>query len=143
MTRRKFINFPSYLYIHSIYNNENFAINFTKLLLCHIICIFSYFLVFNFCNFYFIQPLIFFNHCILILYIFLNSTISLYSTFYLLQPFFFYLNFHINFLLLPFHLSPIPSKLSMTKKIILSLSLFDFVSLLVDFLLLQPLFFFY
>ena len=58
-----------------------------------------------------------------LLYIFLNSTISLCSTFYLLQPFFFYLNFHINFLLLPFHLSPIPSKLSMTKKIILSLSL--------------------
>ena len=63
------------------------------------------FLVFNFCNFHFIQPFIFFNHCILILYIFLKSTISLYSTFYLLQPFFFYLNFHINFLLLPFHLS--------------------------------------
>ena len=58
-----------------------------------------------------------------LLYIFLNSTISLCSTFYLLQPFFFYLNFHINFLLLPFHLSSISSKLSKTKKVILSLSL--------------------
>ena len=58
-----------------------------------------------------------------LLYIFLNSTISLCSTFYLLQPFFFYLNFHINFLLLPFHLSSISSKLSTTKKVILSLSL--------------------
>ena len=68
-----------------------------------------------------------------LLYIFLNSTVSFCSTFYLLQPFFFYLNFHINFLLLPFHLSSISSKLSTTKKVILSLSLFDFVSLLVDF----------
>ena len=58
---------------------------------------------------------------------FLNSTVSLYSTFYLLQPFFFYLNFHINFLLLPFHLSSIPSKLSTTKKFILSLSLILFL----------------
>ena len=58
-----------------------------------------------------------------LLYIFLNSTISLCSTFYLLQPFFFYLNFHINFLLLPFHLSSISSKLSKTKNVILSLSL--------------------
>ena len=78
-----------------------------------------------------------------LLYIFLNSTISFCSTFYLLQPFFFYLNFHINFLLFPFHLSSISSKLSMTKKVILSLSLFDFVSLLVDFFFfwLQPPFF--
>ena len=58
-----------------------------------------------------------------LLYIFLNSTVSFCSTFYLLQPFFFYLNFHINFLLLPFHLSSISSKLSTTKKVILSLSL--------------------
>ena len=57
------------------------------------------------------------------LYTFLNSTDSLCSTFHLLQPFLFHFNFHINFFLLHFHHSPIPSKLSMTKKVQYSLSL--------------------
>ena len=51
-------------------------------------------------------------------YIFLNSIVSLHSTFHLLPPFLFHLNFHINFFLLHFHHS---------------LSFSNFVSLLVDF----------
>ena len=55
------------------------------------------------------------------LYIFLNSTVSICSTFHLLPPFLFHLNFHINLFL--GSLFPIPSKLSMTKMSILYLFL--------------------
>ena len=43
----------------------------------------------------------------LFFYIFLNSTISRCLTFHLLPPFFFHLNFYINFFLLHFNLSPL------------------------------------
>ena len=58
-------------------------------------------------------------------YIFLNSIVSLHSTFHLLPPFLFHLNFHINFFLITSFtpLSPIFSKLSTTKRSILSLFL--------------------
>ena len=55
---------------------------------------------------------------------FLNHCLFKFSTFHLLQPFLFHLNFLINFILLYFHLSPLflPSG-SWQKKSILSLSL--------------------
>ena len=54
---------------------------------------------------------------------FLNYRLFKFSTFHLLQPFL-HLDFPINFSLLHFHLSLIPSKLFMTKKVnTLSLSL--------------------
>ena len=58
-------------------------------------------------------------------YIFLNSIVSLHSTFHLLPPFLFHLNFHINFFLITSFtpLFPIFSKLSMTKRSMLSLFL--------------------
>ena len=146
--------------LQSILQNSCCATSFASFLTFYFFAIFTLFnLSFSSIIVFLVQSFISSNHCLLkifiqfpiwiffnfLLYIFLNSTVSFCSTFYLLQPFFFYLNFHINFLLLPFHLSSISSKLSMTKKVILSLSLFDFVSLLVDFFffLLQPPFFFF
>ena len=70
------------------------------------------------------------NHLILyrflnfIIYIFLNSIVSFCSTFHLLPPFLFHLNFYINFLLFHFHPSPLflPSCPQQNRSI-LSLSL--------------------
>ena len=69
-----------------------------------------------------------------LIYIFLKSTVSLCLTFHLLPPFLFHLNFYINFLLFHFHPSPLflPSCQRQNRSI-LSLSLSNFVSLLVDF----------
>ena len=106
---------------------------------------------FFFFNSYFVQLFIFFNYClfnsifhplqyiyiflifiwfsldfkIFFHYIFLNSIVSLHSTFHLLPPFLFHLNFHINFFLITSFtpLFPIFSKLSMTKRSMLSLFL--------------------
>ena len=77
---------------------------------------------------------------------FLNYRLFKFSTFHLLQPFL-HLDFPINFSLLHFHLSLIPSKLFMTKKVntlslSLSLSLSTiFFSLLVDSFIVSTLFF--
>ena len=49
--------------------------------------------------------MIFFKFLNFFLYIFLNSTVSLCSTFHPLPPFLFHFNFHINFFLLHFRLS--------------------------------------
>ena len=68
-------------------------------------------------NFHLI-PLRFLN---IFLYIFLNSTVSICSTFHLLPPFLFHFNFHINLFLAS--LFPIPSKLSTTKMSVLYLFL--------------------
>ena len=84
------------------------------------------------------------NHLILyrflnfIIYIFLNSIVSFCSTFHLLPPFLFHLNFYINFLLFHFHPSPLflPSCPQQNRSILslsLSLSLPNFVSLSVEF----------
>ena len=77
--------------------------------------------------------LIFFRFKKFFHYIFLNSIVSLHSTFHLLPPFLFHLNCHINFFLITSFtpLSPIFSKLSTTKRSILSLFL-QFFSLLFD-----------
>ena len=121
----------------------------------YILSILSYFLFcffFFFCNSYFVQLFTFFNYCLFssifhpfnnfffqfsfdflqiffFLYIFLNSTVSLCSTFYLLRPFLFHLNFHINFFLLHFHLPPLflPSYLRQKGQYSLSFSNFFFV----------------
>ena len=76
------------------------------------------------------------------IYIFSNFTISLCSIFPLLPLFLFHLNFYINFLLFHFHPFPLflPS-FPRQKRSILSLSLSNFVSPLVVFLLIQPLIF--
>ena len=59
-----------------------------------------------------------------LIYISFNSIVSLWSTFHLLPPFLFHLNFYINFLLFHFHSSPLflPS-CPRQKRSILSLSL--------------------
>ena len=122
------------IYIYTIYNNGRFVLNFLKLFMHYILSIFLIFCFF--CNSYFVQLFICFNHCLFCsvfhpsniyiyiylqfsfdflnlyfkffsLYIFLNSTISLCSTFHLLPPFLFHLNFHINLFLLHFHVSPL------------------------------------
>ena len=80
------------------------------------------------------------------LYIFLNSTISLCSTFHLLPPFLFHLNFHINLFLLHFHVSPLFLLNYPRQKGQCSLSFSNFVFDLVEFFILffklfQPLLF--
>ena len=93
-------------------------------------------------NIYINFHLIPFRFLNIFLYIFLNSTVSICSTFHLLPPFLFHLNFHINLFLAS--LFPIPSKLSTTKMSVLYLFLqfcFSFGGFF--FLLFQPLFFSY
>ena len=90
--------------------------------------------------------LIFFRFLKIFHYIFLNSIVSLHSTFHLLPPFLFHLNFHINFFLITSltPLSPIFFQVIHDKKVnTLSLSpiLFLFWLIFFFFLLFQPLFF--
>ena len=86
--------------------------------------------------------LIFFRFLKIFHYIFLNSIVSLHSTFHLLPPFLFHLNFHINFFLLHFHLSPHSFQVIHDKKVnTLSLSPILFLFWLIFFLLFQPPFF--
>ena len=131
-------------YIYSIFSYFLFCFVFV---FCFLFCFLFYFIFF--CNSYFVQLFIFFSHCHfssifhphqyiyiyiyinfhlipfrflnIFLYIFLNSTVSICSTFHLLPPFLFHLNFHINLFLAS--LFPIPSKLSTTKMSILYLFL--------------------
>ena len=125
------------IHIYTKYNNGSFVINFIKLLMHYIFSFFSFFLYFFYffymqfllySTFHLLEPLSFqFNLAFSLvikkkkktfirfpldfkfffLYIFLNSTVSLYSTFHLLTSFLFHLNFHINFFLFHFHLSPL------------------------------------
>ena len=135
---------------------------FTKLVLHHIFSILYYFLffaIFTLFNFsssstivFLTQSFIYSDHCF---FFFFPLQLFKFSHLYILKfyniftlfnisstpPFLFHFNFHINFLLFHFHPSSIPSKLSTTKEVntlSLSLSLSNFVSLSVDFLLFQP-----
>ena len=114
-----------------------FSFSFSFLFLFAILTLFSfssssiivflvqYFIPSNNFILFFNFHLIFFRFKKKIHYIFLNSIVSLHSTFHLLPPFLFHLNFHINFFLITSFtpLSPIFSKLSTTKRSILSLFL--------------------
>ena len=79
-------------------------------------------------------------------YIFLNSIVSLHSTFHLLPPFLFHLNFHINFFLISSFtpLSPIFFQVIHDKKVnTLSLSPILFLFWLIFFLIVSTSFFFF
>ena len=130
-------SFFLFLFLFAILTLFNFSFSPIIVFLVQYFIPTNNFIFFNF-------HLIFFRFLKIFHYIFLNSIVSLYSTFHLLPPFLFHLNFHINFFLLHFHLSPHSFQVIHDKKVnTLSLSPILFLFWLIFFLLFQPLFFFY
>ena len=107
------------IHICTLYNNGSFAIKFTKLFLQHIFSIlsiffFSIFTLFNFSSsstiVFLDHPFIYSYHCLFKfspLYLLKFYRFTLLNLSHLLPPFLFHFNFHINFLLLHFHISHI------------------------------------